>query len=103
MSWSIRWSGSAKADLVDIWVYIANENEHAADRQISRIERSVDKLVDFPNLGPARDDIGSGIRAILQNRYLILYRTDEKASSIDLLRVIDGRRDLAALFLGGMS
>jgi toxin ParE1/3/4 len=103
MSWSIRWSGLAKADLIDIWVYIANENEGAADRQISRIELSINKLVDFPKLGPARNDIGYGIRAILQNRYLILYRTDEKASSIDLLRVIDGRRDLAALFLGVMS
>lgn len=100
MTWRIVRSKAAKADLIDIWLYIAPDNLEAADRQISRIENTVDRLLDFPKLGSARHDIGSEVRGLVVNRYLVLYRFLEEAKQIELLRVIDGRRDLSAIFIG---
>jgi toxin ParE1/3/4 len=103
MSWHVIRSKAAKADLVDLWLYIASENPEAADRQISRIEETVDRLSDFPRLGPARDDVSKGVRGLVVNRHLVLYRVREAEKQIELLRVIDGRRDLSAIFIGGES
>ncbi|MEQ1508873.1 MAG: type II toxin-antitoxin system RelE/ParE family toxin [Sphingopyxis sp.] len=103
MSWRIIKSKAAKADLVDIWLYSAPENLEAADRQISRIEKAVDRLSGYPRSGPARHDIGPDIRAIVINRYLVLYRILVNEKQVELLRVVDGRRDLALLFSGGES
>lgn len=101
MNWRITKSNAAKADLIDIWLYIAAENPDAADRQINRIENAVGKLSSFPRLGRARHDVGAGIRGLIVNRYLVLYRIQESAKQVELLRVIDGRRDLAAVFSSG--
>ena len=101
MSWAICWSRAAKGDLLDIWLYIAHENLAAADRQIDRIENAVNKLSDYPRLGPARHDVGPEVRGLIVNRYLVLYRILESAAQLELLRVIDGRRDLSAVFSGG--
>jgi toxin ParE1/3/4 len=79
----------------------ADDNPSAADQQISPIENAVHRLADFPKLGPARSDVGTNVRAILQNRYLILYRLQPSTNNVELLRVIDGRRDLSAIFASG--
>ncbi len=101
MSWTLRWSGAAKADLLEIWLYIAPENVNAADRQIAKIEQAVFRLGDFPRSAPARHDIGPEVRAITVGNYLVLYRVIDAERQVDLMRVIDGRRDLAALFAMG--
>jgi toxin ParE1/3/4 len=102
MKWCIIRSNAAKADLIDIWVYIATENPAAADKQIDRIDAVVTKLLDFPRLGSARHDIGPELRGLVVNRYLVLYRVRDDDKVIELLRVVDGRRDLAALFTAGV-
>lgn len=101
MSWTLRWTKAAKADLTDIWLYIATDNLPAADRQIDRIEHSVNRLADFPRSGPERNEIGKHVRGIVQNCYLILYQLEESENCVSLLRVVDGRRDLSAIFIGG--
>jgi|CXWL01.1.fsa_nt_gi toxin ParE1/3/4 len=103
MNWRIIKSNAAKVDLINIWLYIAPENHDAADRQINRIEEAVGRLSNFPRLGPARHDVGSEVRGLVVNRYLVIYRIRESAKQVELLRVIDGRRDLAAVFRGGES
>ena len=101
MSWSLSWSHAAKADLIQIWLYIAEENEQAADRLITRIETVVDRLADFPRSAPARHDIGQDIRGLTVGNYLVVYRVDEASHAVALLRVLDGRRDLSAIFANG--
>lgn len=101
MNCRIITSKAAKSDLLDIWLYIAAENPEAADRQISRIEIAVDRLREFPRLGPARHDVGPDVRALVVYNYLILYRVQEIKKQIELLRVLDGRRDLSTIFISG--
>lgn len=44
----------AKADLIDIWQYIAQDNEAAADRMLDRIWDGFRVIARFPNGGTLR-------------------------------------------------
>jgi toxin ParE1/3/4 len=101
MPWSLLWYEAAEADLDAIWVYIAQEDETAADRQIECIIEAVDFLGAFPRLGPDRSDIDTGLRGLKRDDYLILYDILEEQRQVRILRVIHGRRDIALLFHQG--
>ena len=85
----------ARADLFDIWNYIAQESLSAADRVVAELEAAMQRLAEFPRLGHRRDDVPD-----LQYRfwpvysYLIVYTPDK--SPIHILRVIHGNRDVPA-------
>jgi len=98
MSWAILRSRIARADLSELWLGIASEDVSAADRWLDRIDVSIKRLERFPEIGRPRDDIAPGLRGRVSGKTLILYRLDELAHNILILRVIDGRRDLAKLF-----
>ena len=85
----------AADDLLEIWLYIGRDNVRAADRLLARIEESCSKLVDYPAIGPARDDIGPGIRMLSVGRYLILYR--QRRDRVEIVRVVHGARDVSNL------
>ena len=68
-----------------------------------RLERRTEILRDQPRLGPRRSDIRPSMRMLVENLYLILYETtpdtdDGPIGRVEIVRVIDGRRDLAGLF-----
>jgi toxin ParE1/3/4 len=98
MQWDVLWSEAAEADLDAIWLYIAQADLVAADRQIDRIVGIVGKLSDFPRLGPDRSDVDVGLRGLTRGNYLILYELNEPERQVAILRIIDGRRDIAELF-----
>ena len=64
----------AEIDLLEIWDYIAKDNLTAADKLIRRLDERSHELLDNPELGPARDDIVKGMRHLVMDNYLILYR-----------------------------
>ena len=100
MNWALERSHEARTDLIDIWSYIAAENPDAADRQIDKIEAIFNRLREYPMLGAKRDDINAGLRGFTRDHYLILYQLDEFRESVQIIRVVHGMRDLAALFGG---
>ena len=60
-------------------------------------------LVNHPRMGPRRQDIHPAARILLEGPYLILYRTqpdtdDGPISEVEIVRVVDGRRDLTRPF-----
>ena len=73
-----------------MWLYIARRDMRAADRAY---EARCRLLADHPQLGPARPDIGDGVRILVIKRWLVLYRVTEDRAQI--VRVMDGARDLA--------
>jgi len=97
MSVDTRYSNAARADLVDIWLHIAADSIAAADRQIDRIENAIARLTDFPEIGYAREDAGPGVRLLLQDSYLVLYRYREAEALVVIERIVHGRRDLTVL------
>lgn len=99
MAAELRWSARARQDLLDIYVAIGLDSPTAAERIYDRLTQRAASLREQPRLGPGRDDIRPRIRMLVERPYLILYeifpdREDEPASRIDIIRVIDGRRDL---------
>lgn len=61
----------AKRDLVEIWVYIAEDNMDAADAMDSRIRQVCDKLDQSPALGKLRPELGEEIRTFGVGNYVI--------------------------------
>lgn len=86
----------AEDDLLDIWLYIAEDNTQAADRVLRSINEKCHLLSQNSKLGPARPDIAPGMRYFVVGSYLVLYR--EIAEGIEVVRVLHGARNLNALF-----
>ncbi len=85
----------AEEDLIDIWLYIAQDNPSAADHLLDTIESKGRLLAENPLLGQARPDIAEDFRYLPVGRYLMLYRvTDE---GIELVRMVHGMRLLSEM------
>jgi toxin ParE1/3/4 len=80
----------AEADLLEIWLYVAQDSPRAADRLLDRIETQCRLLADNPRLGRARPDVAPDARAWIVGRYLVLYR--ERDDGIEVVRVVHGAR-----------
>lgn len=91
-------SRRAEEELRQVWRYIAAENPAAADRLLLRIDDKLQRLRDFPRIGTLRDDIRPGLRMLVEGNYLLLYEHDAGSDTVELVSVIDGRRDLSMLF-----
>jgi len=92
----IRRTAQAEEDLIDIWLYIAQDNPGAADHLLDEIEEKFSLLADHPQLGPARPDIAEDCRYFPVGSYLILYRLIP--DGIEVVRVVQGSRRLENLF-----
>ena len=82
----------ADADLLEIWLYVAQDSPRAADRLLDRIEAQCRLLADNPRLGRVRPEITPDARAWVFGRYLVLYR--EQEDGIELVRVVHGARQV---------
>lgn len=52
----------------------------------------------FPEIGVLRNDLRRGMRMLVEGNYLLLYEYDSRKDEVDLIAVIDGRRELSGLF-----
>jgi plasmid stabilization system protein ParE len=86
------WAPEAETDLLLIWNWGASRfSREAADAHLRDINRAIANLTKFPHAGVACDYIVPGVHPTV-----VFYRTG--SASIDIVRVVDGRRNLAALF-----
>ena len=69
----VRYTETALAELDRIFAYIAKENAQAATVVIDRVERTVSRIGEFPNLGHATDEAGVRVMPIGRFPYLIFY------------------------------
>ena len=91
-------TAQAEEDLIDIWLYIAQDNPAAADDLLDTFEEKGWLLADNPKLGQARPDIAEEFRYLPVGRYLMQYR--ESSGGVELVRVAQGMRQLGNLQLG---
>jgi toxin ParE1/3/4 len=92
----IQRTAQAEEDLIEIWIYIAQDNPGAADRLLDEFEERFHVLADNPLIGRLRPDIAPELHYFAVGKYLILYRT--VAEGVQIVRVIHGARDLPHLF-----
>lgn len=89
-------SEQAQQDLTEIWLYIANDSPHTADRFLDFILGKCQPLCSSPRLGRTRDELLPGIRNLPVKRYIIYYRVTE--TSVEIIRVLSCYRDSDSLF-----
>ena len=93
----LDWSPEAEGDLLTIWRWgAAHFSPETADVHLRDLERAASNLTEFPEVGVARDQLVVGIRSIVVYPAVIFYRIGDAA--IEIVRVVDGRRNLAAFF-----
>lgn len=85
-------SPKAKADLIEIWDYIADDSEIRADAFIQTIDKKFHILVKEPLPGIARDEIEAELCSFPVGRDVIFYR--RISEGIEIIRVLHGARDL---------
>jgi toxin ParE1/3/4 len=91
------WSPEAEQDLFDIWDYVRMDATAAvADKQLHAIDTVCFALGAWPEYGKARDDVREGLRSVSVSRYVVFYRVTKTA--IEIVRVLDERRDVDAIF-----
>jgi toxin ParE1/3/4 len=86
----------AEKDLDDIWFHIAVDNPDAADRVLDAINERCALLAQHTRMGRARPELAPDLRSSPSGRYVLYYRPD--AEGIELVRVLDGAREVNALF-----
>jgi toxin ParE1/3/4 len=86
----------ARRDVIEIWRYIAEDSESAADRFIDLLTHHFRMLGDNPYAGRRRDELRLGYRSFPVGEYLILYRVAKPG--VTILHVEHGRRDLVSPF-----
>jgi toxin ParE1/3/4 len=91
-------SSRARSDVHEIWLYLVEEsgNHLRADKFFAQMVKALKMLRSSPYLGRARPELAKGLRSFVSGDYLILYYA--AAGEVQVIRVVHGRRDLAALF-----
>ena len=96
----VQLTATADQDLKDIWRGLAEYRLELADQRINQIGQKFEMLSRYPFVGRERDDILPDLRSIAVDRLLILYQINQgnDRQIIEIVRVVDGRRDLNRLF-----
>lgn len=80
----------AERDLAEIWDWISQWDESAADRTLAALERKTRLLEHHPMIGRVRKDIAEGARSTVCEPYLILYRI--LSDRVEIVRYVHMRR-----------
>ena len=92
---AIEFSPAARADLIEIGLYIALDDPLRAESFVAEIGVRIQTLTERPLSFPARDEIASGLRSAAHGRYRIFFR--DLASTIHIVRVLHSARDVRRL------
>ena len=91
-------SPKSKIDLWELADYIAQDNVDAAVKFLNQVDAALEKLAQFPGMGPERIEIEPGLRSFPLGNYMLFYR--RIPGGIELARVLHGRRNTKAAFQG---
>jgi len=87
---------TAESDLREIFHYIAADNEEAANRLVSEIERQIDSLERYPlrcPVIPESPELGKEYRHIIYGQYRTVFRID--GTRVFILRILHSARLLS--------
>ena len=78
-------SPQARADIFEIWSYIADDSEQNADAFIDKLDGVFHDLAGQPGMGRVRDELARRIYSF-------------PADGIEIVRVLHGARDIETVF-----
>jgi plasmid stabilization system protein ParE len=98
----VQYSEQARDEVDEIYFRIMlDTGPNAADAMLDRLDRLVQNLATFPSMGRVRTELPGSPRTFSLHPWVLLYRPLTSEKGIQVLRLIDGRRDLDALLLKG--
>ncbi len=89
-------SREAENDLMEIWLYIAEDQPANADNYLDKLHEKAQKLAEFPNLGRERPELGKSLLSFPVDRYSLYYVITD--SKLVIVRVLPGDRDIVSFF-----
>lgn len=88
----------AQRDTLEIWHYIATDNDRAADEMLNRLDGCFQFICQSPRIGRQRPELGRGFRSYPVGNYVVVYRFAPRSERVLILRVVHGARDLRRVF-----
>lgn len=85
----------ARADLAEIWDYIAQDDPKRATTFLRNLESVFETLASQPMMGRERPELGEGLRSFPVGRYVVYYQP--WPDGVDIVRVLHAARDVARL------
>ena len=83
----------AETDLLEIWLYTAEEwSLPQADIYLAQLGSTLKNLIDHPEMGKDRADLRKGYRSLLVNHQHVFYRLID--DEIQIMRVLHESVDL---------
>lgn len=82
----------AEQDLLEIWLYVADDQPMHADRFLDRIETAAQRLAEFTEIGTERPELGEELRSFPVERYMLYFRPHP--DGIEVVRVLHASRDI---------
>ncbi len=89
-------SPEANQDLLDIWLYIAEDSPINADNFLDKLQLKAINLSEFTEIGIDRPELAKDLKSFPVDRYTLYYRA--ATTGIELVRVLHGSRDSKSLF-----
>jgi plasmid stabilization system protein ParE len=94
----VFYSASAENDLLEAWLYVAEDSVTAADRMLDQIEAEAIRLLDQPLMGRERNELSPGMRSWpTSTPYILFYFPNEHG--VVVARVLHHARDIPAIDL----
>ena len=98
MGWKVALTEDADRDLEEVVAFLAQQNPAAAERIGLELVDLIFSLDQMPHRGaPVRKR--PGLRKLAHRHYLVIYRVNEAAALVEIVRVWDNRQDPARLRL----
>jgi len=98
MGWQVALTDEAETDLGNVVAFLAQKSPTAAERIGLELVDVIFSLDQLPNRGaPVRKR--PALRKLAHRHYLIIYRVNESAARVEIVRVWDNRQDPGKLRL----
>ncbi len=85
-------SPEAEQDLIDIWLYIAEDSSVNAGHYTDKLYDNGIILAENPQIGTERPDLMDELRSFPVDHYVLYCR--EKNNGIEMIRVLHASRDI---------
>ncbi len=92
----LKISPEAEYDLLEIWLYIAQDSPINADRFLEKLKETANKFCEFTEIGVDRPELMNGLKSFPVDHYLLYYRVIN--TGVELVRVMRSSRDVKAFF-----
>jgi toxin ParE1/3/4 len=88
----VIYSRRARREVTRIFEIIAADNMRAAENFVADLEHRCSLLARIPEMGPARPDVGKGVRSLVHGNYSVFYRLKPDMDRAVILSVWHSRR-----------